>query len=132
MKQDIAIPQRFVVSHAKASDFGAHTFRPHLEMRDLGVAEATDGNVSIYVTRVTKGFDSNEEPGSHFHKPTFQYFYVLKGWQRMYFEGHGEELLEEGSGWLQATGLKHQVLDHSDDFEVLVINMPEKFETVTC
>jgi quercetin dioxygenase-like cupin family protein len=99
-------------------------------MRDLGVARATEGNISIYVTRVTKPFDPSEEPGVHYHTPTFQYFYVLKGWQKMYFEGHGEELLETGSGWLQATGLKHRVLDHSDDLEILVINMPEKFKTV--
>lgn len=130
MDKKLAIPQRLIISHAANSDYKAHHFRPHLQMRDLGVAEATENQVSIYLTRATKAFDPENEPGTHYHTPIFQYFYVLRGWQKMYFEGHGEELLQQGSGWLQATGLKHRVLDHSADFEILVINMPHRFETV--
>jgi hypothetical protein len=124
------IPQKFVVSHAGADSYQRHHFRPHLEMRDLGVADATQGAISIYLTRVTEGFSAEREPGMHHHLPDFQYFYVLKGWQKMVFEGEGEIVMRPGTGWLQARGIRHQVLDHSDDFEVLVIALPHKFETV--
>ena len=124
------IPQKFVISHADSSTYTPHHFRPRLEMRDMGVAEATEGNVSIYLSRATGPFVAAEEPPEHYHLPKFQYFFVMKGWQRMRFDGHGEELLRPGTGWLQASGLKHKVLDQSPDFEVLVINMPHKFETV--
>ena len=124
------IKNRFVVSHAADSAFTRHDFRPHLQMRDLGVRAATDGAVNIYVTRVTESYNKDHEPGMHYHLPDFQYFYVLKGWQKMYFEGHGEMVMKVGSGWLQERELKHVVLDHSADFEILVINMPASFETV--
>ena len=124
------IPQKFVVSHDSADAYHRHHFRPHLEMRDLGVAEATEGAVSIYLTRVTEAYSPEREPGMHYHLPAFQYFYVLKGWQKMAFEGQGEITMRPGTGWLQARGIRHQVLDHSADFEVLVINLPHKFETV--
>jgi mannose-6-phosphate isomerase-like protein (cupin superfamily) len=125
-----AIPQKFVISHANSSKYSKHHFRPRLEMRDLGVAEATNGQISIYLSRATGPFVASEEPGTHYHNVRFQYFFVLKGWQRMYFKGHGEELLKPGTGWLQERGLVHRVLEQSPDFEVLVINMPHKFDTV--
>ncbi len=124
------IPQRLVISHAAESEYAAHRFRPHLQMRDLGVAEATGGAVNIYLTRVSAPFNPAEEPGEHYHLPDFQYFYVLKGWQVMRFEGQGEVTFREGSGWLQARGIRHQVLGHSDDFEVLAVSLPVAFETV--
>lgn len=127
---DVKIPQKFVVSHLEPGAFKTHHFRPHLLMRDLGVADVTDGAVSIYVTKVTQAYSSEVEPGMHYHMPAFQYFYVLRGWQKMYFEGQGEITMWTGSGWLQERGIKHQVLDHSSDFEILVINLPHKFDTV--
>jgi mannose-6-phosphate isomerase-like protein (cupin superfamily) len=126
--------QRFVVSHADESKFGPHHFRPDLEMRDLGVAAATDGMASIHISRHRPAGDAavkEEDYGWHYHNVQFQYFYVLKGWQRMNIEGQGETLMREGSGWLQPSGSKHEVLANSEDLEVLCINMPQKFETVT-
>jgi quercetin dioxygenase-like cupin family protein len=45
--------------------------------------------------------------------------YVLKGWTRNEFEGHGEHLMREGSCWIQPAGIKHSVIENSDDLEVL-------------
>jgi len=125
------IPQKFVVSHADESEFVTHHYRNYLQMRDLGVAGATEGQVAIHIAKVIKPFRPGDDVGAHYHKAAFQYFFVLKGWQRMAFEGQKEEIvMRAGSGWVQPTGIKHEVLDYSEDFEVLCINMPQKFETV--
>jgi len=128
-----SLKPRFAVSHADESNYAQHHFRPDLEMRDLGVASATDGMVSIHISRHRPTEEIPEEDyGWHYHHNVeFQYFYVLKGWQRMAIEGHGEILMRPGSGWLQPPETKHEVLGHSEDLEVLCINMPQKFDTRT-
>ena len=123
-------PQKLVISHAATSPYGPHAFRDHMETRDLGVAEATNGAIAVYLTRARGPFDPAAEAGAHYHLPDFQYFYVLTGWQRMHFEGHGEVMFTVGSGWLQERGIRHTVLDRSPDLEVLAIALPSQFETV--
>ena len=38
--------------------------------------------------------------------------------------------MRAGDAWLQPQGIKHKVLDYSDDAEVLEIILPADFETV--
>ena len=66
----------------------------------------------------------------HTHAVELQLVYVLKGWIRNEFEGHGEQLMREGTCWLQPPNIKHTVLDYSDDCEMLEIIVPAKFDTV--
>jgi len=66
----------------------------------------------------------------HYHETELQLIYVLKGWMKNEFEGHGEQLMEAGSCWLQPPKIKHTVLDYSDDLEVLEIIVPADFKTV--
>ena len=54
--------------------------------------------------------------------------YVLKGWMRTQFEGVGERTLEAGDCMYQEPGIRHRVLDYSDDLEVLEITVPAEFE----
>ena len=56
--------------------------------------------------------------------------YVLKGWNRVEFQGQGEFMMKEGSCWIQPAGIKHTVLEYSDDLEVLEIIIPGTFDTV--
>jgi quercetin dioxygenase-like cupin family protein len=56
--------------------------------------------------------------------------YVLKGWTRAEFDGHGEHLMKAGSCWIQPAGIKHTVLEYSDDLEVLEIILPARYDTV--
>ena len=55
--------------------------------------------------------------------------YMVKGWARMYFEGFGEMRVEAGDTWYQPPGVKHELLEYSDDWEVIEITMPAEFET---
>ena len=68
--------------------------------------------------------------GYHSHKLDFQMVYMLKGSSRMYFEDVGEIEVKAGDAWFQPPGVRHEVLDYSDDFEVLEITIPADFATV--
>jgi hypothetical protein len=48
----------------------------------------------------------------------------------MEFEGEGEFLMKRGDSWIQPAGSVHRILDYSDDFEDLELNIPADFETV--
>jgi quercetin dioxygenase-like cupin family protein len=66
----------------------------------------------------------------HTHAVELQLIYVLKGWIKNEFDGHGQQLMREGTCWLQPPNIKHTVLDYSDDCEMLEIIVPAKFDTV--
>jgi len=66
----------------------------------------------------------------HHHNVEFQLVYVLKGWFKNEFGGHGVHTMKEGSCWIQAPGIRHTVLGWSDDCELLEIILPAEHETV--
>ena len=102
--------------------------RTYFEYRDLGIVEATKGKVLAHVIRAR---DSCPGPGGyHTHDLEFQMNYVLKGWIRVNFEDAGEVRFEAGDSWYQVPNIKHEVLEFSDDFEVIEICMPADFPTV--
>jgi mannose-6-phosphate isomerase-like protein (cupin superfamily) len=121
--------QRFVVSHFDEKDFTATSPRAYLLKRDLGVREATNGMATVHVVRAARPCEPETLPGMHRHMADFQYFYVLKGWQRMLIEGQGEVMVRANEGWLQPPAIEHQVLAYSDDLEVLCVSLPADFET---
>lgn len=55
--------------------------------------------------------------------------YMLKGWARLEFEEIGEIRVEAGDAWYQPPGVKHEVLEYSDAFEIIEITMPAEFPT---
>jgi quercetin dioxygenase-like cupin family protein len=119
---------RFHLAKAKDADWQVG-LRRHFAYRDLGIHEATDGKVLAQVIRARQPCDG---PGDeHTHSLDFQMVYVLKGWMRTRFEGVGERTLETGDCMYQEPGIKHRVLDYSDDLEVLEITIPAEFETAT-
>ena len=102
--------------------------RTYFEYRDLGIVEATKGKVLAHVIRAR---DSCPGPGGyHTHDLEFQMNYVLKGWIRVNFEDASEVRFEAGDSWYQVPNIKHEVLEFSDDFEVIEICMPAEFPTV--
>ena len=121
--------QRFVVSHYDEKDFTSTSPRAYLLKRDLGVREATGGLATVHVVRAVRPCEPETLPAMHKHLADFQYFYVRKGWQRMLVEGHGEVTVRAHDGWLQPPAIEHQVLDYSDDLEVLCFSMPAEFDT---
>ncbi len=122
-------PQRFTVSHHREEDFKADGLRAYALYRDLGIAMATSGLCRAHVIRLL-GPCTDDVRKRHFHETELQLVYVLKGWMKNEFEGHGEQLMQAGSCWLQPPGIEHTVLDYSDDCEVLEIIVPADFKTV--
>ena len=104
---------RLSVSHLAMSKFERGGLRSFFEYRDLGIREATNGAVSAHVIRAAPGKHASGE--KHTHALQFQMVYVLKGWVRFWYEGHGEVRLEAGSCVHQPPGIVHQELEHSDD-----------------
>jgi len=123
--------QKFAVSHLHDDSFKAGTgLRAYNIHRDLGVIKATNGLVKAHVVRAAGPCKKGDTGGRHTHDVQFQFVYMLKGWQTMWFEGHGVITMREGSSWTQPPGIKHEVLDYSDDREVVEIIMPAHFATV--
>ena len=96
---------------------------------DLGIGDATGGRVHAHIIRTTKPCPEGGS-GMHYHEVDFQMVMVLKGRSRVWFEGEGEVEFEEGDCWIQPPGIKHNVLYYSEDYELLELTLPEKYETV--
>ena len=122
-------PQFFTASHLDEADFKSDGLRPYARYRDLGIAAATGGLCQAHVIRLIPPC-TDEVRKRHRHNTEFQMIYVLKGWIKNEFEGHGVQMMSAGTCWLQPPGIEHTVLDYSADCEVLEIIIPADFETV--
>ena len=120
--------QSFTVSHLDEADFKTGGLRGYSAYRDLGVAAATHGLATAHVIRMVAPF-SPEFSQRHHHDVEFQLVYVLKGWFKTEFEGHGVQVMKEGSCWIQPPGIRHTVLGWSDDCELLEIILPAEHGT---
>jgi quercetin dioxygenase-like cupin family protein len=116
----------FVVTHARDAGF-ERGLRSFYEYRDLGIREATAGQVDAHVIRAAAGSDFSSQP--HLHRTAFQLVYVLKGWIEFEFEGQGVVRLQAGSCMYQPPAIRHRELGHSEDIEMLEIVMPAGFAT---
>ena len=124
--------QLFSVNRAKDAVYktGLRTF---MEYRDLGIDNATHGNFRAHVVRIKKDAPGSHDlhtTGLHKHECDFQMFYVLKGWMKFIYEGHGEDIFHAGDCVLQPAGIVHNELDCSDDVEILEIYSPAVHPTV--
>jgi hypothetical protein len=124
-----ATAQRFTVSHLNEKAFKRDGLRPYAKYRDLGIARASGGLAQAHVIRMIPPC-TDEMRKRHTHAVELQLIYVLRGWVKNEFDGHGEQLMREGTCWLQPPNIKHTVLDYSDDCELLEIIVPAKFDTV--
>lgn len=123
--------QRFSVSRAGGAVYKTG-LRSFMEYRDLGIADATHGQFRAHVIRIKKdgpGAHDLHTTGLHQHLCAFQMFYVLKGWIRFVYEGHGEHVFREGDCVLQPPAIVHDELECSDDVEILEIYTPAVHET---
>jgi uncharacterized RmlC-like cupin family protein len=127
-KSSASKPQIFTVSHLHHADFKADGLRAYAQYRDLGIAAATGGLCQAHVIRFTPPC-TDEVRKPHLHEAELQLIYVLQGWMKNAFDGHGEQMMSTGSCWLQPSGIRHTVLDYSADCEVLEIIIPADFKT---
>lgn len=124
--------QLFSASLAKDAVYKAG-LRGFMEYRDLGVEQATHGQFRAHVIRINKDAAGKHEihtTGLHRHLCDFQMFYVLHGWIRFVYEGHGEHTFLAGDCVLQPAGIVHNELDCSDDIQLLEIYSPAVHQTV--
>ena len=122
--------QSFSASFAKDAEF-KDGLRSFLEYRDLGIAEASNGQFHAHIVRVKKetGAGDLHTTGLHRHHLDFQMIFILKGWIRFTYEGQGEYTFGPGDCCLQPAGIVHNELDCSDDLELIEITSPAKFAT---
>lgn len=107
--------------------------RGFMEYRDLGVETATHGQFRAHVIRIKKDAPGSHElhtTGLHRHLCDFQMFYVLQGWIKLVYDGHGEHTFRAGDCVLQPAGIVHNELDCSDDIQLLEIYSPAVHQTV--
>lgn len=116
----------FVACHERDARF-ERGLRSFFEYRDLGIGQATGGQVVAHVIRAAAGSEFSSQP--HRHETTFQLVYILKGWIEFEYEGQGRVRLEAGSCVHQPPGIRHRELGHSDDIEMLEVVMPGGFKT---
>jgi mannose-6-phosphate isomerase-like protein (cupin superfamily) len=124
--------QLFSVSRAQDAVFTTG-LRSFMEYRDLGIERATHGRFRAHVIRIkadAAGAHDLHTTGLHQHQCDFQMFYVLKGWIRFVYDGHGEHTFRAGDCVLQPPGIVHNELECSDDVEVLEIYSPAVHPTV--
>lgn len=126
---DSKIHSDFMVNRAKENPFVSGGLRVYREYRDLGIGKLTDGRVHAHIIRTTKPCPEGGS-GMHYHDVDFQMVMVLKGRSTVWFEGEGEVHFEQGDCWVQPPGIKHNVLYYSEDYELLELTLPEKYETV--
>ena len=97
-------------------------YRDWFAIRDLGLSEATHGQYDAYVTRAN---ELGGKGGRHYHEYNFQIMFVLKGWVKMWHEGEGEFILKPGDFVYHPPRHVHDLLDYSEDFEILEMFSPK-------
>jgi quercetin dioxygenase-like cupin family protein len=122
-------PHKFAISRQKHGDFKTG-LRSFAQYRDLGIKDATNGEAIAQIIRFIGPCDPKVASKRHFHVTKLQMMYLLQGSITLNFEGHGNFTMKAGDAWLQPNGIKHTVLDYSDDCEVLEVTMPANFKTV--
>jgi quercetin dioxygenase-like cupin family protein len=105
------------VRHANEGEFQLAT--PGTFVRDLGVGDITDGELTAQVVRIEPEGAYVEE--LHRHDEGFSLAYVLKGWLDVEFEEIGVQHLGPGTVIPAYNGPRHHELACGDGFELLLL-----------
>lgn len=98
------------------------------EYRDLGWAEASGGMIGAKHIRAIRPFEA--ETGWHWHDMSAHFIYVLHGWIEFRYAGVNDVVrVTAGSSLSQPAGVAHNVVDRSDDLELIEINLPAGYGT---
>lgn len=130
MKQLSEVTQKFAISRSSGdADFKADGLRKYALYRDFGFAKATEGMVHAHIIKLIPPC-TDEVRQRHRHLLQMQMVYCLQGWMKIEHEGQGVMTMKAGDAWLMPPGIRHTVLDYSDDCQNLEITIPADFETV--
>jgi uncharacterized RmlC-like cupin family protein len=87
--------------------------RDWVQYYDLGVTEATGGRMSGHYV-----LTHDEQPGPtgwHYHGVEMQFFYLMKGWFDIEFQGIGRRRVEAGDFVIIPGGLRHTEITKSTE-----------------
>jgi mannose-6-phosphate isomerase-like protein (cupin superfamily) len=118
-------------SHVKPGDteFREGGLRDFFLYRDLGIADATSGQVICHLVKANPDLPPEEGTGWHKHECDFQIVIMTKGWARFMYEDKST-LVQAGDVVHQRPGITHYLYDYSKDMEYLEIVSPADFKTV--
>ena len=120
--------QKLSVVLPEDGEFEDAGLRAQFVYRDLGIGDATGGNYHAHIIKAKTA--DGPKIGLHRHgRIDFQLVYILKGWMRFWYEGRGETVAPAGTCILQPPGIQHDVLEWSDDLELLEVTSPRDFTT---
>ena len=116
-------------SHVKPSDtdYRVDGLREFFRYRDLGIADATDGQVIVQLVQANA--PPEEGTGWHYHEANFHVVVMLKGWAKFMYEDI-ETLVAAGDVVHQRPGIHHYLFDYSPDMEFLEIVSPATFTSI--
>jgi quercetin dioxygenase-like cupin family protein len=101
-----------------------HGLRDFFLYQDMGVADATHGNV--LVQRVKANEAPEKGTGWHRHEAAFHVVIMTKGWATFMY-GDQETRVEAGDCVHQQPGIVHYLFDYSPDMEYIEIVSPADF-----
>lgn len=119
---------QFVVSRSKGAEFETDGLREEFVYRDLGLADATHGDFHAHIIKA-KHLDGGYN-GMHRHHIDLQFLLVLKGWVRFAYVEQGEVRYEQGDAVTVPGNKLHELLDYSEDLELLELTSPAVYATV--
>lgn len=117
----------FAHDEAHKAEFVSDGLRKYFEYRDLGIEGATKRDFVAHIIRAREGH--NATGVWHRHECAFQMIFVLNGWAKFEYDGHGVHVIRPGDCVLQPPNVRHREIEHSADFEVLEIVSPADFAT---
>ena len=116
-------------AHVKSADRPWRSEGPgdFLLYKDLGVFDATNGQVVVQLVRAAKA----PQRGTpwHRHEALFHILFMTRGWAKFMHEDR-LTLLEAGDCLHQRPGIVHCLFDYSPDMEYLEIAAPGDFGTI--
>lgn len=116
-----------VFVHEQGSDGAWGTGRAGMEYRDL-IPERQGGRFIASHIRILEGGPVPDYV--HHHHIRFQMIFCHRGWAQLVYEDQGAPFrFEAGDCVLQPPHIRHQVLETSDEFEVVEIGSPAIHDT---
>ena len=123
-------PRPRTIAHGTNSSPTVPGRREFFKYRDLGVTDASNGEMRAQIMTTAQGL--TEPTGWHYHECDSQFVYAIKGWVDLEFETGEKVRLEAGESLYIPGGLRHNETATSTDIEILEVCMPSDMGTVPC
>lgn len=125
------MPTPLIVRAPKDDEFKSDGPRPFFAYADSGLSAHTEGKFGASFVRTVRAVQPGDGTGWHFHQADLQLIYIVKGHAVLNYEGVGRTFLNAGDMVFQPKGLHHDVVEVSEGYEHLEIDMPAAFETIS-